>query len=83
MFAEINKGLTSSGPTWLVDSTIPDAQGRFVFKGLPAGDYFLAFSVDLPEGVQAHALNLKGEIGDIRLSERHPRIELPSLHITL
>lgn len=71
------------GPTWLVDSTIPDAQGRFDFKGLTAGAYFLAYSVDMPDGMPAHSLNLSGEIGDIHLSEHHPRVELPTIHIKL
>jgi hypothetical protein len=71
------------GPTWLVDSVIPDERGRFDFKGLTAGAYFLAFSVDMPDGAAPHSLNLNGEIGDIHLSEHHPSVELPTIHIKL
>lgn len=82
----------SLGPSALVDSSSTDARGRFEFKGLPAGDYFLAFSFNprrgspraLPlgkcymgSGGRAPCISfISNHKGDIRLDPERPKADL-------
>jgi hypothetical protein len=67
-------------PTQLVESTTPDEKGRFEFRGLPAGDYYLVLALD-STGLEAARPRLSGHRGDIHLTSRRPRIDLPPLEL--
>jgi len=67
------------GPSQLVASAWPDEKGRFEFKGLAAGDYFLALSLDW-NGPRPQARVL-GHRGDIRISAESPRAELAPIEL--
>lgn len=71
------------GPGQLIESTTTDASGRFEFKGLAAGSYFLAFYLDFDRGKAPETLRLRGHRGDVRLSKSHPRAELAPLELRL
>jgi hypothetical protein len=60
-------------PNRLVASAAADGQGRFRFKGLSAGDYYLVFSFK-PGALPARhqAMVVRGHRGDIRLSKDRP-----------
>ena len=66
------------GPTQLVESVEADHRGRFEFRGLSAGEYFLAFSLD---SLLQDNTRLSGHKGNIRLSSRHPEEELAPIAI--
>lgn len=66
------------GPTQLVESVESDSRGGFEFRGLSAGEYFLAFSIDslLPDEVR-----IRGHKGNIRLDPRHSVAALAPIEI--
>jgi len=68
------------GPGQLVASASVDRRGRFSFRGLGAGDYFLALVFDSPSG-EGRQARLSGHRGDIRLDARRPSLVLPELAI--
>lgn len=59
----------------LAAATAPGPEGRFSFAGLPAGRYYLAFSLESPEG----ELRVLGHRGDLVLDARRPSIDLAPL----
>ena len=64
-------------PAGLVAAAAPNAKGRFEFKGLPDGDYFLALSPP-SGGIPERAV---GAPGDIRLKEGRRRVELKPIEV--
>jgi hypothetical protein len=70
------------GPGKLVDAATAGKNGRFEFKGLAAGDYFLAFALDFDEGGAPKTIRVRGHRGDIKLSRSRPKIELPELQLS-
>lgn len=69
------------GPAQLVDAAATDAKGRFEFKGLAAGDYFLALAVDSAKPADEKKVRVRGNKGDIRLSPKRPKVELPPIEL--
>jgi hypothetical protein len=64
-------------PNRLVAAVPSDGRGRFRFKGLSAGDYYLALAV--PAGglpARREGVAVRGHSGDIRLSQRQPSAEV-------
>ncbi len=70
------------GPGQLVDAMTTDRAGRFEFKGLAAGDYFLALYLDFDRGRVPQKIRLRGHRGDVHLSKAHPRADLPALELS-
>ena len=68
------------GPGQFVASALADGRGRFAFRGLGAGDYFIALAFDSAPGETRQA-RLSGHRGDIRLDARRPSVVLPELTI--
>lgn len=62
----------------LVASAEPDAKGRFSFRGLTAGRYYLAFA--FPAGASP---GVSGHLGDLVLNARKTTLDLPPLTIKL
>lgn len=61
----------------LVAAAEPDARGRFVFTGLAAGRYYLAFAFE----PRPRELRVSGHRGDLALDGRRTSIELPVLRL--
>jgi hypothetical protein len=64
------------GPAQLVDAVTADRAGRFEFKELAAGNYFLAFYMDFDHGRAPEKIRLRGHHGDIHLSKAHPEADI-------
>ena len=64
-------------PAGLVAAAAPNAKGRFEFKGLPDGDYFLALSPP-SGGIPERAV---GAPGDIRLKEGRRLVALKPIEV--
>lgn len=64
-------------PAGLVAAAVPDAKGRFEFRGLPDGDYFLVLS-PAPE---VRLSRVSGAPGDIRLGEGRRLVELKPIEL--
>ena len=64
------------GPAQLVASSDVGAGGRFDFKDLTEGDYYLAFAVEAPSsaGASRRPLRVRGSRGDLELSRRRRAI---------
>lgn len=63
-----------------VGSAQPDARGRFVFSGLPAGRYYLAVALSAGDGRRGE-VSVTGNRGDVVLDARRPARNLPPLTI--
>lgn len=68
----------SLAPEDLVDSVDVDSQGKFEFKGLPPGDYYLALSLSAKD---SRGLRLRGHKGDVRVTRDRPNVDLPALEL--
>jgi hypothetical protein len=68
--------------TGLVSSADPDPKGRFVFKGLPRGQYYLALAFSGPAAPGAE-VQIKGNPGDLIVSASRTSHTLAPINITI
>lgn len=66
----------------LVASTESDANGRFSFRGLPAGRYYLALAFPAGERPRGE-IRVSGHRGDLSLDDRRTFLDLPPLTVKL
>lgn len=66
----------------LVASVEADSKGRFSFRGLTAGRYYLALAYIQAESRRTET-RVSGHLGDIVLSARKPSLDLPPLMVKL
>jgi hypothetical protein len=64
-----------------VASTTPDSRGRFEFRGLAAGRYYLAVALSSENGRRGE-VSVSGARGDLILDASRAAVDLPPLTVS-